>query len=146
MDVPEHLSALDPGLVAAYRATHYRVDLAPPFTMKVDVHGPGLGRLMQAGGHTGAMFITAWNPLGESLSRDRNEQRQQRLIDELRAAGLAWVPGVGSDPSGAWPDEEVSVLVPDVDRAAACDWGRRHGQNAVLWADTDAVPKLLLLR
>lgn len=146
MDAFEHVSALDPALIAAYRAAHYRVDDQLPFTMKVDEHCPGLERLMRAGGHVGAMFVTAWNPRGRSLARDGNAARQQQLIDELRDAGLGWVSGVGSDPAGSWPDEEASVLVLDVDRAAACDWGRRHEQNAVLWSDTDAVPRLLLLR
>jgi len=145
MDVPEHASQLAPGLIAAYRAAHYRVDDRPPFTMRVDEHSPGLERLMRGGGHTDAMFITAWNPRGETLSRDHNACRQQQLIDELRDAGLACVPGVGSDPAGTWPDEE-SVLVMGVDRAAAREWGRRHEQNAVLWVGMDAVPRLLLLR
>ena len=146
MDAFEHASALEPGLIAAYRAAHYRVDDRPPFTMEVDEHSSGLERLMRGGGHAGAMFITAWNPNGDPLTSDRNAARQQQLIDELREAGLAWVPGVGWDPTGAWPDEEASVLVLGVDRASACGWGRRHRQNAVLWAGTDAVPRLLLLR
>lgn len=146
MDVAEHASSLEHELIAAYRAAQYRVDHDPPFTLTVDVRSPALARLMRQLGHMSAMFITAWNPLGRRLPRDQNVLREQRLIEELRDAGLQWIPGAGSDPSGRWTDDEASVVVPGVDRAAACAWGRRHGQNAVLWADTDAVPRLLLLR
>lgn len=146
MDVPEHLSVLDPGLIGAYRAARYRVDHAPSFTMTVDERSPGLERSMRGVGLECAMFLTAWNPNGERLPPDRNRSRHRRLIDELQAAGRMWMPGAGLDPTGTWPDEEVSVLVPGVDRVAACDWGRRYDQNAVLWAGADAVPRLLLLR
>ena len=144
MDVPEHASGLQPGLIAAYRATRYRVDVAPPFTMTVGVPSPDLWRLM-SDDDPGAMFITAWNPLGAVLSCEHNERRQQGLLAELRAAGLRVFPGAGMDASGDW-NEEASLLVSGVDRAAACAWGRRHAQNAVLWAGADAVPRLLLLR
>ncbi len=56
------------------------------------------------------------------------------------------MPGVGSDPGSAWQDEEASVLVLGLDRIAACEWGRRYEQNAVLWAGINAIPRLLLLR
>ena len=146
MDVAEHASKLGPGLIAAYRAAHFRVDGEPPFTMIVDVPSPSLRRLMRERGHAAAMFITGWNPGGKRLPRVENELRQRQLREDLRAAGFGWVTGAGSDPTQVWPDDEASVLVLGVDRAAACRWGLAQAQNAVLWAGDDAVPRLLLLR
>ena len=144
MDVPEHASTLDRSLIAAYRAARYRVDHEPPFLLAADVPSEELAELMRAAGCAGAAFITAWNPRGTLLSREQNERRQRGLLDQLREARLRWIEGFGSAADGSWSGE-ASVLVLDVDRDRACQMGRRHEQNAVLWAAADGTPRLLLL-
>ena len=146
MDVPESESVLKSGLIAAYRATCFRVDHDPPFTLTVDVRSPELDFLLCSGDYAGAAYVTAWNPLGEELSLEENERLQEALVEELRMTGLRWLTGAGTDPSGAWPHEEASLLILGIDRRAACELGRRHGQNAILWIGTDGVPRLVLLR
>lgn len=46
----------------------------------------------------------------------------------------------------AVPDSEVELLVPDLSSDRAKLFGAEFGQNAILWAGSDAVPQLILLR
>jgi hypothetical protein len=55
------------------------------------------------------------------------------------------IKGAGSDPSGGWPPEE-SFLVLGLGLEAARTLGREFHQNALLWTDHDAIPRLILLR
>ncbi len=90
-------------------------------------------------------MITACNPRGRLCSETDNRVAQTALIARLAALGLTHLPGSGADPAGAWTPED-SRLVLGVERPGAATLGRDFGQNAILWADADAVPKLLMLR
>ncbi|MGQ0529901.1 MAG: DUF3293 domain-containing protein [Panacagrimonas sp.] len=145
MDVAEHASVLPPQLIAAYRRARYRIAATPAFELGLDLRSPELANLMRAQALWGAAFITAWNPLGARLSLLENRLRQQRLLADLQAGGLRPIEGCGLDADGAWGGED-SLLVLGLTRDRACALGRRHEQNAILWADADAIPRLLLLR
>lgn len=145
MNLAEHDSILPAALIQAYRRTQYRVKQGPGFSLAVDRHSPELAALLQERGAQSAVFITAWNPYGAALPVEENEARQARLLGDLQARGLRAIPGRGCDPSGAWTGED-SLLVPGVNLYTACELGRRHEQNAVLWSGADAIPRLLLLR
>jgi len=54
--------ALSADLVAAYRATEYRVSAQEPFTLHVDQHSKALAKLYRDTGNTRASFLTADNP------------------------------------------------------------------------------------
>lgn len=145
MEVPDHLSCLPAGLIQAYRAARYEVRGAAPFVLQVGRRSADLASGLAARRAAGALFITAWNPAGQVLAPAANAKRQARLLTDLRLAGRDGCEAFGAyaeDPSRGEP----SVLVWDVDRADAAIWGRRQGQNAVVWAGPDAVPRLLLLR
>lgn len=144
MDIPECDSVLAPGLIAAYRRARYRVDHTVPFHMAVDAPCAELAAVMHEGGYRCAAFITAWNPYSAPATPD-NDVRQASLLRDLRARGYRWIAGVGGDASADWAGE-VSVLALGVNRHVVCELGRRHEQNAVLWAGADAIPRLLLLR
>jgi hypothetical protein len=92
-----------------------------------------------------AAFITACNPYSRSTSSEENEARGRRLRLDIQRLGLTHFEGQGRDPSGQWPPED-SLLVLGLSRESALELGARYEQNALLWADTDAVPRLLLLR
>jgi hypothetical protein len=53
--------------------------------------------------------------------------------------------GFGQDPAGQW-DGEDSFLVLGISLEAAKKLGSQFEQNAIVWADSNAVPKLFLLR
>ena len=143
-------------LVAAYRATEYRVRPAAgsgtgsvcPFVLRVDRYSAPLSQLFSASGHRCAAFITACNPFSLPRSLEANHAACGRLRDAL----IAYVPhpgqiieGEGSGPSGGWPGEE-SFLALGLDLETSQALGRKFEQNAIVWAGPDAVPRLILLR
>lgn len=145
MQRSEHQTELDPALVAAYRATHYRVFTPTPFDLRLDLYSAQLDALMHAAEVEGAAFVTAWNPRGENLAPDLNRERQDALRETLRGRGLRFVEGFGAHADDESRGEE-SLLVLGLDRAEACSLGQELEQNAVLWSARDAVPRLILLR
>ncbi|MCA3008421.1 MAG: DUF3293 domain-containing protein [Phycisphaerales bacterium] len=130
--------------VAAFRATHYTVDAEPPFVLCIDEPNAALAALHAARGVACSAFVTACNPHCLDLGVAANAPRTAALLAELRAAGVAFVPGAGRHPSNGWPPEP-SVLALGLDRAAARALGVRHGQAAIVWCGPDAVPRLELL-
>ncbi|MGB1110292.1 MAG: DUF3293 domain-containing protein [Gammaproteobacteria bacterium] len=132
-------------LVEAYRQTHYTIDADPAFELRVDKPSDELARLMSARGVKEAMYVTAWNPLGELLSAAENAKRQRDWRTELADMGLPYLSGRGVDPRGEWMAEE-SELVLGVGLDEACRLGQQLKQNAILHMARDAVPRLVLLR
>jgi hypothetical protein len=55
------------------------------------------------------------------------------------------IDGESSDSIGTWPGEK-SFLVLGLDLETAIRLGREFRQNALVWADEDAIPRLILLR
>jgi hypothetical protein len=71
-----------------------------------------------------------------------------RLADRLRqlpGGKERMIEGAGYDPRGTWP-EEKSFLVLGLDLETSRALGREFNQNAIVWAGTDAIPRLVLLR
>lgn len=133
----------DPALLRAYRATQYYVDDAPhSFVLRVEARSPELLALYARSGVSQAAYLTACNPRSRVLPAAENAARMAELASALAAAGYALRHGRGADPSGQWAAEE-SVLVLGMIEAEARAWGRRFGQNAVLWAGEDGVVRLV---
>ena len=132
-------------LIAAYRATHYCVNgVSPPFLLRIDEPNADLASCHRASGVHSSAFLTAWNPGSRPTAEEENEAAQQRLKDLLNARGFALLGGLGVDPSGQWAGEE-SLLVLGIRRDTACDIGRSFLQHGIVWADRDAVPRLVML-
>ena len=131
--------------IAAYLATEYRFWGDRPLVLIIGRPSKDLAALYRDRGVSSAAVITAWNPRGHLRSATDNHAAQAALIARLDALGLAHAPGHGADPAGAWTPED-SRLVLGIDRARAAALGRDFAQNAIVWADADAVPKLLMLR
>jgi len=138
-------TALPPGLVQAYRETHYRALGDDGFTLIIDAHSPELARAHRRHGDDSSAFLTACNPCSRSLSDDENIALQAVLTAALRSLGLLFVDGLGQHPSNGWQGER-SFLTLGVTQDQACDLGTRFEQNAIVWAGADAVPRLVLLR
>ena len=143
---PRHTthSLVDEDTQRAYLETEYRV-LAPALVLRIGQPCPELAQLHQERKVTCSAFITADNPLGVPLSQAQNSARRQQLIVELDKRKLGWVHGLGQHPNGEWPAEH-SVLVLGLGLDGARGLGDRLEQNAVVWMDTDAVPRLLMVR
>jgi hypothetical protein len=159
-------SAISDELVAAYLSTCYRVRLpAPPalksvagasfasgrgriFDLCVDQHSAPLSQLFAVSGYRCATFITASNPFSVTHSAEENFAACARLRDELLRRSCCpqqILDGEGLDPTGAWPGER-SFLVLGLDLETSMLLGREFAQNALVWANEDAFPRLILLR
>ena len=138
------MSEVDAELLAAYVRTEYRVDdKGFSFTMRIDEPSASLLACHAAHDVECSAFITAWNPRSQQQTLHENEAAMARLERHLAARDFRWLRGEGIDPRGEWPGEP-SFLVLDLDRTAATAMGREFGQNAVLCAAADAIPRLAL--
>lgn len=132
-----------PALLDAYLATHYQVEHpAGVFTLHIGQPSVELLALLQKMGLTGAAFITAWNPHSKPRPQAENRYAQQCLLEDLQQVGCMVIPAVGVDPDNQWPREE-SVLALGLTQVDAKQLGRKYFQNAIVWAEADAVPQLL---
>lgn len=118
------------------------------FVLRVDEYSVPLSQLFTASGYRRAAFITASNPFSVPHGVEENLAACARLRDELlhrlcRPEQILY--GEGLDPAGAWPGE-TSFLVLGLDLATSTLLGREFGQNALVWAGEDAIPRLVLLR
>ena len=136
-------SDIDPGTIAAYRETEYRV-FAPPLVLHIGVPCADLAILQENAQVTCSAFITACNPLGDVLEEALNIERQEHLARQLAHLGLKALKGEGRHPSGRWA--EPSFLILGLERGAAEELGQQFQQNAIVWAGTAATPELILLR
>jgi hypothetical protein len=133
-------------LAAAYRATDYVVEApAGAFTLHVDAPSAELAALQRARGVRESAFVSAWNPRSVVTDAATNAAAHQSLLATLRAAGHEVLEAWGRDPTGAWPAER-SVLALGITAESARRLAAGCGQNALLHAEADAVPRLLWVR
>ena len=132
-------------LIAAYRATNYRVLGQDPFVLKIGQPSRPLRKLYDEHGCQSAAFITAWNPFSQATDNAENSRLQALLEIELSDVSTALIPGIGEDSSGRWPGED-STLALGLSLSDAKFFGIRFKQNAFVWIDGDANPELLILR
>ena len=131
-------------LIAAYHATNYRVDEpGKPFVLSIDTPSSTLSDLHRRYGVSTSAFITAWNPFSQPRSDAENALADALLVAAVAEADFVAVPGFGEDPSGKWPGER-SLLVLGIDKSAAVDLARGFKQHAFLFAEADAIPRLVL--
>lgn len=132
--------------IQAYMATHYRVGpLADAFVLRIGQRSPELEDLYRQNRLQCALFITAFNPLGQQQGDDANFSAHTLLGAQLRKLSTAVFEGAGADPTGAW-DPEASYLALGIGAEGARELGRLFRQDAVVWVGADAIPQLLLLR
>ena len=116
-----------------------------PFTLRIGNHSTELTEVYKNMGVSSAGYLSAWNPYSLENTAEDNAAAQLFLIQSLSLEGYPTLRALGVDPSGEWPGEE-SVFVPGLDLERAKSLGIKFGQNAIVWADSDAVPQLVLLR
>lgn len=139
-------SAIPAALIASYHAADYRAGSgAAAISLRIDQHSEALAQLLAGSGRQCAVFITACNPGSQPHSPAANQAAQARLREELNRHAEQVIEGSSSDPSGAWP-AEPSLLALGVELDVAQALGRQFGQNALVWAGADAIPRLILLK
>jgi hypothetical protein len=129
-------------LFQAYAETHYNVHGLEKFTLKIGELCPALLQLFDQTNALCAAFVTAYNPFSEQLTATQNEALQTALKADLKKRSLKFIDGIGQHPNGQWPGEP-SVLILDLDLAAATTLARHYEQNAFVWCGRDGVPQLV---
>jgi hypothetical protein len=129
-------------LLQAYAETHYTVHTDEKFTLKIGELSSSLLHLFHQTNALCAAFVTAYNPFSESLPEYKNKELQAQLEADLKKRSLNFIDGIGQHPSGDWPGEP-SVLVLDLDLAAATVLAKHYQQNAFVWCGRDGVPQLV---
>jgi hypothetical protein len=138
-------SQIADGVIAAYASTAYRVsDGSHQFTLRVGERSPELFVVLRAGGFASACFITAWNPYSEETALSENRRAQRALLSDLQVLGCKCLVGVGEGNGCDWSEESILALGLGLEDARSV--GGRYRQNAIVWAGSDAVPHLILLR
>lgn len=67
------------------------------------------------------------------------------LAHVLYSRGLQFLAGSGTEDGSNWP-AELSWFALGLTLSAAREIGTTFDQDAIVWADSDAVPQLILLR
>ncbi|WP_329740463.1 DUF3293 domain-containing protein [Dyella sp. A6] len=135
---------MDETLLAAYRATAYRVRLARGgcATLRVDFVPPTA--LRSCIGHRTWSFITACNPGSRPQPAAVNRRAQRSLLDAVRqlpeTVSVHAACGSGND---GWREPSLFVVGPE--RSTMDTLARRYGQNAYLHGHGTLPAQLRLL-
>ena len=133
-------------LVDSYVNTIYRIDTAPqPIYLRIDEFSPPLALLLQETNRQSAAIISAYNPFSRQLFDAQNLQVHEQLRFYLRNHAYSFIEGRNIDPTGQWPIEK-SFFVSSIDLNTAQALGCQFRQNAIVQIDSDAIPRLMLLR
>jgi hypothetical protein len=136
---------MDEALLAAYRATAYRVRLARGGWAAIHVDEPPPAALLALIGERPWGFVTAWNPYSQPAPRADNRRAQRGLLAALRAMPetAAVFPACGVGPGG-WREPSLFVLGPGT--TALDTLAHRYEQNAYVHGYSAAPAQLRLLR
>lgn len=137
---------ISPELIATYKAAIYQASADTEIiTLHIDQYCASLYRLLLKTGHRSAVFITAFNPRSQQQNRRKNLTSNGQLYKTLTQYSHALFNGVSSDPENKWPAEK-SFLALGINLKLAKQIGQQFNQNAIVWADVAAIPRLVLLR
>lgn len=119
---------MDEALLAAYRATDYRVRLARGGWATIHIDQPLPAELSKLARDLPWGFITAWNPFSKPATRPDNRIAQRALLAALRALPETVVirAGMGASRSGPWKEASLWVAGPGLPAFDAL--ARRFGQ------------------
>lgn len=136
------MTSISRELLVAYAATDYMV-LQPeaPFIVHIGEYSSALAQLQAAYGvHTSAM-ITGYNPYSTARAEPENASANAALFADIAVLNLPWLPAHGADPSGVCTPEP-GVWIAGISFEAAFALSRKYQQNAFVFADETAVPRL----
>ena len=139
------ISKLTVDLIAQYSQTDYQIGSGcSAFVIHVDHYSESMFQLMAAEQVSSAGIITAYNPYSQVQHNQQNRIAHSELLHALEHHTLPIIESVNIDASGQWPDEE-SLCVFGMSLESIRQLGHQFGQNAVVWIESDAVPRLVLL-
>lgn len=138
-------SLVERDTIQAFLLTEYHVYGESPFTLRIGESSSDLAAAYKRHGSEFGAYITACNPLSRQLDVSANAARHASFRRELIELNLSFIEGEGRHPSNGWP-REPSFLILGIDFERAGDLSIRLQQDALVWASSDCVPQLVLLR
>lgn len=139
------MTQINEELLEAYNNARFHIYSEPAVTLRVGIESTELKTLMLRHTVSTAAFITAFNPYSQLLSDVENNQRNAKLLIDIEEGGYIHFAGLGQDVGAKWPGEE-SYFVLGIDESAVKALGMKYQQNAIVWCDSDYVPRIMLLR
>lgn len=139
-------SVIPAKLIQSYIAAHYQAcNDSSTLTLHIGQHCEPLSRLMKTFGMQCALYITAYNPYSQPQHTETNLAANHQLLNRLSYHSNHIFEGKSLDSRGEWP-AEPSFLAIGIDLVTSRILGRQFSQNAIVWVDKGATPKLILLR
>ena len=133
-------------LISGYRDTDYQIGAgSDSISVRIDQYSESLAKLLTASKRPCAAMISAYNPYSQRLSDEENLIAHESLRNDLRRHYCSIIESLNIDPTGRWLTEK-SFFVPGLDLNTARSLGQKFNQNAIVWIDSDAIPRLILLR
>ncbi|MBK6958081.1 MAG: DUF3293 domain-containing protein [Nitrosomonas sp.] len=139
-------SVISKNLIASYLCANYRIGTGPEsISLRIDQFSEPLAKLLISSGQSCAAIISAYNPYSQRLSNEKNCAAHESLRNFLGQHSYPTIESLNTDPAGLWPAEK-SFFVPGLDLNTAQTLGQQFDQNAIVWTNSDAIPRLILLR
>lgn len=132
-------------LIASYRDANYQINASPEsLTLRIDQYSEPLALFLAASKLRFAAIVSAYNPRSRLSNEEDNSAAHEALRNLLQHHPHAVIEGLHTDPAGTWPVEK-SFFIAGMDLDAAKLLGQQFNQNAMVWIDHDAIPRLILL-
>jgi len=139
-------STLSENLVTSYLGTNYQIGTGhDSISLQINQYSESLARLLTASKYPCAAIISAYNPFSQLLSDKENQALHEPLMHCLSNCSYAMIESLNTDSAEVWPAEK-SFFVLGLDLNTSKSLGQRFNQNAIVWIDNDAIPRLILLR
>jgi hypothetical protein len=129
-----------------YLRTSYRVETVEgAIDLRVGTPSQEMDRLLAERGATRYAVVTACNPGAKRLTDGENAARHEALKQAVAALGVDILPGENVADEGDWPPEP-SLCILNIPEEKAVSFGRRFGQDAILYGEGGGVPHLVPCR
>ena len=103
-----------------------------------------LAQLLDETQYASAAVISAYNPYSQQQDDQQNRKAHEAFRDFLDHHSYMFIEGMNIDPAGQWPIEK-SFCILGIKQTLAQALGRRFRQNAIVWMNIEAIPRLILL-
>lgn len=139
-------STLSENLVTSYLGANYQIGTdTGSISLQINQYSEPLARLLTASKQPCAAIISAYNPFSRLLNDKENRALHESLMHFLSSCSYAMIESLNIDSAEVWPAEK-SFFVLGLDLNTSKSLGQRFNQNAIVWIDNDAIPRLILLR
>jgi len=133
-------------LITNYLTTNYQVGAGSEMLiLHINQYSDSLSRLLTANQKCYATIISAYNPFSKTQNNARNLAANTKLSQVLKRYSDSVIESMNTDPSGIWPAEK-SFCVLGLNLEISKFLGQKFNQNAIVWANSNAIPQLILLR